>query len=524
MFNHKGISPFLEYGEESSSGAEGVHREAFESASEDSVPLNLSSLKQSLGVDTDVDSGQLHELQDSPIITPVLKTHMRRKPPPPMHISDSSSLGESSFVDVLSSPSPDHHNSHYSVEPSETVPFEENESEYSEENSNSELPVPDVSPGVDSPSYYQEAPYPLDATYYGTNSYDESNSYEEKPYGFDNGLQQAAFYPIESSASNSSSISDSSRQSSDKITTLPYSKGLGVSPGVVPKFSNNSVNAWSGQSMSRAPITPTQSSRLPQVTSPLTPIDSQNDHLPKTKLGQVANHRHSSSLGSIYSNASNGYVNLSTLKKQLALKPGEGDRSNYVLSIRKIAGTAFNETGPGKWKLPVGISPLEKSSSYASSNLYLRRDAFGKNKKSGLRHWRLEKTLLADEIDDKTIDSSNDVSIMNSSSSKASSLKMVDSGVLTDPSSSGDYTLHRSSTEISNDQVSTDQGSTDQSSSGSPSGHGSDTGFGFYQHKGYREDEITDDDNSTEVDLEDYQFGLDSEEGHRLTIANPDDE
>ncbi|KAK6205023.1 uncharacterized protein RJT21DRAFT_117496, partial [Scheffersomyces amazonensis] len=329
-------------------------------------------------------------------------------------------------------------------------------------------------------------------------------------------MSQPGFEPI--SSNTSSSTSDTS-YSNDKINQGLYPKtSLGSTPAVIPQFASST--SWNNTSIPRTPITPTQSSRLPQMANPITPIDS-SEMFSKNKLiksptpnhsqNHNHSHRHSSSVSSILSTTSVGNVNLATLKKQLNLKPGEGERSNYVSMIRKTAGTAFNETGPGKWKLPVGIMPVDKSN-YLYSNRYMRRDGFTKNKKGvELRHGKLERPLLADEIDN-TMDISNGVDPVRSSLSKSGSIKLSDSSVVVSSNASVDYGLQR---------ISTDN-SIDQSSSGSP-GNTSDNGFGFYQHKGYRDDEETDDDNSTEVDPVEYGFGVDSEDRPRLTVANPDD-
>ena len=112
------------------------------------------------------------------------------------------------------------------------------------------------------------------------------------------------------------------------------------------------------------------SARLPGNPQPLTqtplsrtltenssaPIALSKSYTQKTYASNRSNpsqHRMSSSVGSIYSSNSYRNVNLAALKKTLNLKPGEGERSNYVLAIRKAAGTSYNELTRMKWKLPV---------------------------------------------------------------------------------------------------------------------------------------------------------------------------
>lgn len=106
---------------------------------------------------------------------------------------------------------------------------------------------------------------------------------------------------------------------------------------------------------------------------------------------------------SITSSGSNRHVNLATLKRSFSLRPGEGEVSSYVQLIRKNAGTAFNETGPGKWKLPTGIQPVDRKNKYLSQSTRFNRIAAHRPKKTSgveLKHGHLQPRLLAAEVDE----------------------------------------------------------------------------------------------------------------------------
>lgn len=116
-----------------------------------------------------------------------------------------------------------------------------------------------------------------------------------------------------------------------------------------------------------------------------------------------ASHRKSASLSSIYSSNSNKNVNLSMLKRTLDLKPGEGEPSRYVVGLRRLMGTAVNESAPEKWKLPTGILPVDKRAAMAFSNSrYHMGVSHGRKKTSGveLKHGHLQPRLLAAEVGD----------------------------------------------------------------------------------------------------------------------------
>lgn len=110
---------------------------------------------------------------------------------------------------------------------------------------------------------------------------------------------------------------------------------------------------------------------------------------------------------SITSNSSNRHVNLATLKRSFSLRPGEGERSMYVQTIRRNAGTSYNDTGPGNWKLPAGIMPVDKKSLYLQVSNNFNRGGSGargtrSKKTSGveLKHGHLQPRMLAAEVDD----------------------------------------------------------------------------------------------------------------------------
>ncbi|RKP30905.1 hypothetical protein METBISCDRAFT_22906 [Metschnikowia bicuspidata] len=115
------------------------------------------------------------------------------------------------------------------------------------------------------------------------------------------------------------------------------------------------------------------------------------------------------STSSIVSGASH-HVRLATLKRSFSLRSGEGERSNYVTQIRKNAGTSYNEAGPGNWKLPLGIIPLDPKSlslrTYSQGSAHFSRGSSGvmaRTKKSSgveLKHGHLQPRLLAEEIDE----------------------------------------------------------------------------------------------------------------------------
>lgn len=300
-----------------------------------------------------------------------------------------------------------------------------------------------------------------------------------------------------------------------------------------PNFLDNSVN-----SVKNAPVafmrSPSQNSvSLPaamtsQVSVPLDNILNNSDSMKFKKTVPSARpeylHKKSNSITSLWSMNSNRSVNLAVLKKNLALKPGEGEPSTYVSTLRRSAGTAFNDSPPGKWKLPLGISPIDKHASYLSSNGRYMRLAGGlsqaKNKKTsgvGLKHGHLQPRLLAAEVDDnenvlgmnstlgKTGTSStlgsvskNHVTNFKSSMSTFSSSPSLTNSTMT---STSNKDLDSQSIQTGKDSASTAQSehrnSIDSSSSSSSLSISNLNVTGYYQHPNYA---YSIDDDDTEVD------------------------
>ncbi|CAN3369200.1 hypothetical protein DICA0_E25378 [Diutina catenulata] len=243
--------------------------------------------------------------------------------------------------------------------------------------------------------------------------------------------------------------------------------------------------------------------------------------------------RQSSSISSLFSSGSYRPVNLATIKKNLSLKPGEGERSQYVSHIRRAAGTAFNDTEAGKWKLPTGILPIDKASLAKNANgKYLRMAGphlMGRKKISGveLKHGHLKRKLLAGEIDDRTGDAAK-LSIGGTPSShRASTVSTTESGIKS--SSSSIAPLARSgtigSTLTSGTSHSAGTGETDLTRSVSSSSVGSidpDYSTGYYQHPAYQEND-EDNYNSGDDDAAVDNDPIDPAPLRRgLVLANPD--
>ncbi|CAH6718445.1 hypothetical protein CLIB1444_01S06876 [[Candida] jaroonii] len=271
-----------------------------------------------------------------------------------------------------------------------------------------------------------------------------------------------------------------------------------------------------------------------------------------------SSHRKSSSMSSIWSSNSNRNINLATLKKTFNLRVGEGERSNYVITLRKNAGTAYNETAPGKWKLPIGISPIDKRATYTSMRMGISQKA---KKGSGveLKHGHLAPRLLAAEVDDmddarslkglRTTNTSTSLgnSSLTTNSSGSNGIRTSNSSTLltNDAPSiksipSNKNSLSRTITENSttssiittNDNSKTPsskRSSSISSSSGSISDDDVQVG-GFYQHPGYKYDE-EDEDNLThkedidaETEVENTDIDDNDKEPPRLFLANPDND
>lgn len=222
-----------------------------------------------------------------------------------------------------------------------------------------------------------------------------------------------------------------------------------------------------------------------------------------------SNHRKSSSISSLMSSSSFRNVNLGSIKRTLNLQPGEGERSNYVLQIRRSAGTAYNESQPGKWKLPIGILPIDKNANYTLSNgryIRLAGASQGRVKKGSgveLKHGHLAPRLLAAEVED--IDSS--IPGMNSRLGRAGTAPSLQlkSNVVQEKNKSSSSSIHGSNltrtTTIGDSQSIVTGGESANSEltrslSSSSSGSVPEEYMANYQHPGYR---IDDDDDSSEI-------------------------
>lgn len=319
-----------------------------------------------------------------------------------------------------------------------------------------------------------------------------------------------------------------------------------------------------GLNSGRAPLKPASSNPLDTYPEGLSRGTTSSSVImtpaTPTSLRPGTQHRKSGSISSIMSSNSYRNVNLATLKKTLNLQPGEGERSNYVLNIRKSAGTAYNESGPGKWKLPMGISPVDKHANYlgsGSNGRYLRLAggvSQGRGKRASgveLKHGHLQKRLLAAEVDN--VDEcgmgirgvlrpllTNELFLLpkmpaNEPLRSSNSSIGAGSAGLSTSAISRSSSLARTSEGMSlgdAQSIITGKSSTYPSSrrSSSSSGSISDDNAveGFYQHPAYKYEsggELSDDEVVTEVDTaverdddEEYEY----EEAPRLVLANPD--
>ncbi|CAI5755833.1 unnamed protein product [Candida verbasci] len=264
-------------------------------------------------------------------------------------------------------------------------------------------------------------------------------------------------------------------------------------------------------------------------------------------------HNRQASIKSIQSSNSCRNVNLAALKKTMSLKPGEGERSYYVYSIRRSAGTAYNENGPLKWKLPVGIMPIDKAATKENSNgkykrlignsNYLRSSKYLKQSGVELKHGHLKPRLLASEVDDRddnnifNLESTNTpkkniIPPLNDSNSDKISRDNSLKRTITDGSlPTGDTRSCISTTENSNRNRSSSINSLN--STGSLKIDNKINSLGYYQHRSYK---YGDDDNDEESDTTEFNIDgekmnnnqeqiiidEDDEERPKLVLANPD--
>lgn len=266
---------------------------------------------------------------------------------------------------------------------------------------------------------------------------------------------------------------------------------------------------------------------------------------------------------SITSNSSNRHVNLATLKRSFSLRPGEGERSTYVQTIRRNAGTSYNDTGPGKWKLPTGIMPVDKKSLYLqTSNKFNRGGSGARTKKAsgvGLKHGHLQPRMLAAEVGDNddsgkfgSLGRSSTVNTVVNTLTAPSPIQKVISPVTSKSSNpsvlggiSRESSLNRSkslaSGSTNNDLQSVQtkdsklSGTESEVSSMNSDGSISEYKFGdgYYQHPGYKYDDVLEAGShspSTEDytmhpsydDIDDIDEDSEEEEKPRLFLANPD--
>lgn len=282
----------------------------------------------------------------------------------------------------------------------------------------------------------------------------------------------------------------------------------------------------------------------PLISTPITNMTNDIRNTPPSSSNMVnptfRGHHKLGSISSLWSTGSQKNVNLATLKKTLNLHPGEGERSNYVLTLRKNAGTAYNENGPLKWKLPVGIAPIDRRSTYNTNNTKYMRLVGGvsqsKAKKGTgveLKHGHLAPRLLASEVDDRDDASVNfgmkkpliTPTTTTTSTATESSLALSSgsantlSRTITDTSTASKSPNPQSpSLNSSLDDSPTVEalGSFKSRRSSVSSGTGSVAGMnnGYYQHPSYKYDEY---DENEEFDATELEY-----EEPRLVLANPD--
>lgn len=366
--------------------------------------------------------------------------------------------------------------------------------------------------------------YPIDSPISGSYS-------QELSYDMYHPTNTEDLYAHLISSSNMSKVNESSDTfGSQNISTESKSSGNSVPLAPVDSASGLAMNTSQFTS-----IIPTPSSTSSQLfRSTIKPVDTFQSDLASSELNDLSSinksavkslHKKSKSISSVWSASSIKNVNLATLKKTMDLKPGEGETSSYVLSIRKNAGTAYNESGPGKWKLPTGILPIDKSA--ASSNGKYMRYAGGisqarTKKASGvdLKHGHLQRRLLATEVDgsDDIVLGSNPLLTGTNSSlhtvtkssgssivvpfSRTSSLRKSITGALS-LNTNNESPLNTSTRRESIASVSSSSGSI------------SDTNqrFGYYQHASYRDEED-----------EGYEDSLDMNEKCPLRTSNEYDD
>ena len=271
---------------------------------------------------------------------------------------------------------------------------------------------------------------------------------------------------------------------------------------------------------------------------------SDNEQSPVSEIDRAKTHTRVLSVSSTYSAGSMQHVSLATLKMALTLRPGEGEKSTYVDNIRKSAGTSYNDMGPGKWKLPIGIMPVDKRDVLQQStkpfNRGVSNTGYRSKKSSGveLKHGHLQPRLLAAEVDEG--DSTNrfgalgrSSTLQNKSLTPVTSKSSLPSGVLNGLSRAN--SLERANTLAS---VSTTGDLQSSASKFSNSRRGSTLSFTesigsteidgtvdiYYQHPGFKHESerpsLDEEDRSQKGIFQDSEDSEDDKPG--LYLANPD--
>lgn len=426
----------------------------------------------------------------------------------------------------------------------------------------------DVTPS-NTPEYNHELeggqiPYPI-------HSLPESPTFESNVSGLDLTLAPGYHHNISNESKTSINSSIYSQSDAEPYAQLKSIETFGSSQSIPSQRKKEYQTATSlSNTMTSIPST-----RTPQNSSfirsmqpnrnPLHPVPLEsgtydpNSRSKPPGRPNASHHRKSSSVSSIWSANSYRSVNMTKLKKSLDLKPGEGERSNYVVSLRRSSGTAYNESPPGKWKLPIGILPVDNRIGYTANGRYMRLagGVQSRNKKTSgveLKHGHLQPRLLAAEVDDgdespvglQSLGRSGTDLTIGTNKSSISGVKSSDSSVNVTPSGSllrkGSYgkTIDDSqSINTGGDSSSTFPSSKKAqsvSSNSSPGSSSSDslTDFnigigGYYQHPGYLHN---DDDGETSTEFETDFIGEggrsrnndynDYDTKPRLVLANPD--
>lgn len=311
-----------------------------------------------------------------------------------------------------------------------------------------------------------------------------------------------------------------------------------IGAGTISLRNNTSLlsETRSGSILRRAPLKLTPTSMSTATDSSIPRTMSGSGLIQNFQMG----HAQSTSMSSIFSAGSNRHVNLATIKRSFSLRPGEGERSNYVQTIRRSAGTAYNESGPEKWKIPTGILPVDKNSLFLLLNGRFNRLAGNVNrakKASGveLKHGHLKPRLLAAEVDE--VEDSNKFGTLGRSSTFQTRLITPVTLKSSTPSANLAMSRHSSLGHISTnalgstaeDSLQTKESPSSRRESVSSSesvGSITDYRMGYYQHVGYKYDEEeneTDQFSPTDAaTMSHNEYDGEDDDKPRLVLANPD--